>query len=102
MFANRIQVPLVANMTEFGKSPLLSLGELSKLGFAAVLYPVTLLRAAMHAAERTLTAIANDGTQASQLEQMQTRAQLYELLGYEDYGRRDQAYVGNTKSETSE
>lgn len=75
--------PLVANMTEFGKSPLLSLDDLSSLGFTAVLYPVTLLRLAMKAIEAGLGLIADEGTQAGLLDLMQTREELYDLLDYD-------------------
>ena len=75
--------PLVANMTEFGASPLLSLDELAELGFAAVLYPVTLLRLAMKAIEAGLGLIADEGTQAGLLDLMQSREELYDLLGYD-------------------
>lgn len=88
-FADGIDVPLVANMTEFGKSPLLSVGELAKLGYAAVLYPVTLLRVAMQAAQSALTAIAAEGTQTSLLDAMQTRQELYQLLQYDTFDQRD-------------
>lgn len=75
--------PLVANMTEFGTSPLLTLEELSSLGFAAVLYPVTLLRLAMKAIEAGLGLIADEGTQAGLLDLMQSRDELYDLLDYD-------------------
>ena len=75
--------PLVANMTEFGTSPLLALDELSSLGFAAVLYPVTLLRLAMKAIEAGLGLIADEGTQAGLLDLMQSREELYDLLDYD-------------------
>ncbi|MEI6241064.1 MAG: isocitrate lyase/phosphoenolpyruvate mutase family protein [Planctomycetia bacterium] len=75
--------PLVANMTEFGTSPLLTLDELSSLGFAAVLYPVTLLRLAMKAIEAGLGLIADEGTQAGLLDLMQSREELYDLLDYD-------------------
>lgn len=75
--------PLVANMTEFGTSPLLTLEELSSLGFAAVLYPVTLLRLAMKAIEAGLGLIADEGTQAGLLDLMQSREELYDLLDYD-------------------
>ncbi len=91
-FAQAIDAPLVANMTEFGKSPLLSLEELADLGYAAVLYPVTLLRVAMKAVEAALATVASDGTQADLLDLMQTRQELYDMLGYEDYEARDRAY----------
>jgi methylisocitrate lyase len=91
-FADAIDAPLIANMTEFGKSPLLTLDELADLGYAAVLYPVTLLRVAMKAAEAALATISNEGTQAELLDLMQSRQNLYYLLGYEDYESRDRAY----------
>ena len=82
-FADTNDVPLIANMTEFGKSPLLSLGDLAQLGYACVLYPVTLLRIAMKAMETALALIGDEGSQASLLDLMQTREELYELLEYE-------------------
>jgi methylisocitrate lyase len=91
-FAQAIDAPLVANMTEFGKSPLLSLDELADLGYAAVLYPVTLLRTAMKAVEAALAIIANDGTQSELLDLMQSRQELYDLLEYSDYEARDRTY----------
>jgi methylisocitrate lyase len=75
--------PLVANMTEFGTSPLLTLDELQSLGFAAVLYPVTLLRLAMKAIEAGLGLIADEGTQSGLLDLMQSREELYDLLDYD-------------------
>jgi methylisocitrate lyase len=91
-FAKAIDVPLVANMTEFGKSPLLNFSELSDLGYKAVLYPVTLLRVAMKAAETTLSILATDGTQRDLLDLMQTRQELYDLLDYDSYEQRDREY----------
>lgn len=82
-FAQAIDAPLVANMTEFGKSPNLTRQQLSELGYAAVLYPVTLLRLAMKAAEESLARISEQGTQAELNDRMQTRKELYELLGYD-------------------
>ncbi len=93
-FAKEIDVPLLANMTEFGKSPLLDRETLKEMGYAAIIYPVTLLRIAMRAAEAALAVIETDGTQDSMLDLMQTREDLYELLDYEDYGERDAAYRG--------
>ena len=82
-------VPVLANMTEFGKSELFTREQLAKAGVAMVIYPVTLLRAAMGAAERVLDTIQAEGTQQSQVEHMQTRARLYELVDYEAYNRFD-------------
>ena len=84
-FRKAIDVPLLANMTEFGKSKLLDAETLSSLGFNLVIYPVTTLRLAMGAVEDGLRAILAQGTQERLVPQMQTRARLYELLGYADY-----------------
>jgi methylisocitrate lyase len=98
-FAKAVPVPLVANMTEFGRSPLLSRDELTQLGYAAALLPVTTLRIAMRAVEQALKTIAAGGTQKSLVENMQTRQELYELLGYSDFEARDKSYFqGEAKS----
>ena len=90
-FRKAVDVPLLANMTEFGKSPLLSVGQLESLGFSLVIYPVTSLRLAMKAVEDGLQAIQDEGTQEHLLEKMQTRKRLYELLEYEAYTTFDQS-----------
>lgn len=84
-----VDVPILANMTEFGKSGLFTAAELTSVGVNMVIYPVTLLRSAMGAAERTLEAIKADGTQEAAVGSMQTRARLYELVDYEAYNRFD-------------
>ena len=89
-FRRAVSVPLLANMTEFGKSKLLTTQQLTSLGFNVVIYPVTALRLAMRAVEDGLAALKQDGTQAALLPRMQTRAELYELLRYEDYAEFDQ------------
>jgi methylisocitrate lyase len=94
-FAEAIDAPLVANMTEFGKSPLLTLDELASLGYSAVLYPVTLLRIAMFGAEAALRVIAAEGTQAEILDMMQTREDLYELLDYQAFEQRDASHAND-------
>jgi methylisocitrate lyase len=88
-FRRAVTVPLLANMTEFGKSKLLTTQQLEALGFNMVIYPVTTLRLAMGAIERGLRQIQADGTQAGVVPDMQTRAQLYELLRYEKYNEFD-------------
>lgn len=75
--------PLLANMTEFGVSPLVSRDDLAAAGFAAVLYPVTLLRLAAKAMEAGLAMLADEGSQESLLDLMLTRDELYDLLGYD-------------------
>jgi methylisocitrate lyase len=93
-FAKAVPGPLLANMTEFGKSPLLDAGQLADLGYRLILYPVTTLRVALKAAEAVLAEIKATGTQRGALDAMLTRAQLYDLLGYTGYEQRDQAYFG--------
>jgi methylisocitrate lyase len=93
-----VQVALLANMTEFGKSRLLDTATLEGLGVNVVIYPVTTLRLAMGAVEAGLTAISRDGTQESLVPQMQTRARLYDLIGYADYREFDDGVLRSTLS----
>jgi methylisocitrate lyase len=83
LFAEPMNVPLIANMTEFGKSPLLSVSELGEMGYAAVLFPVTMFRVAMKAVENALAQLSAEGTQQNFLDKMQTRAELYDLIDYD-------------------
>ena len=94
-FAAPVAVPLIANMTEFGVSPLIGIDDLSEMGFAAVLYPVTLLRLAMKAIEAGLAIIADEGSQESLLDLMQSRQELYDLLGYDP--RKPEAHLSSSK-----
>jgi methylisocitrate lyase len=82
-FANEIDLPLLANMTEFGKSPLLSFEELSDFGYRMVIFPMSAFRVAMKASEEFLRALKKSGAQSDWLEKMQTREELYELLNYD-------------------
>lgn len=100
-FAERLQAPLIANMTEFGKSPLIPFDELGRLGYKATLYPLTAFRAAMHAAESTLIELRDRGTQNGILGNMQTRVELYDLLGYTDWERKDLSYFGESRRSTT-
>ncbi|GAA1956442.1 methylisocitrate lyase [Amycolatopsis minnesotensis] len=86
-----VDVPILANMTEFGKSELLSVSTLESVGVNLVIYPVTLLRLAMHAADTGLATIAAEGTQESLVDAMQHRRDLYDLLGYESYRAFDES-----------
>jgi methylisocitrate lyase len=95
-FRAALDVPLLANMTEFGKSPLLSAATLEDLGYNIALYPVTLFRLANGAVEDGLRTLAAEGTQASLLPRMQTRSRLYEVLGYADYTAFDSAVLDFT------
>jgi methylisocitrate lyase len=91
-----VDVPVLANMTEFGKSELFTAAQLAEVGINIVIYPVTLLRSAMGAAERTLDAIKSEGSQQSVVDQMQTRARLYELLDYQSYNAFDSSVYNFT------
>jgi methylisocitrate lyase len=80
-----VDIPILANMTEFGKSELFTASELEKIGINIVIYPVSLLRLAMGAAERGLKTLKSEGSLKSEVSNMQTRSRLYELLDYENY-----------------
>ncbi len=84
-FADSLDVPVLANMTEFGQSPLLTASELGELGIAMVLYPLSAFRAMNAAAENVYNTIRRDGTQQACQGVMQTRARLYEVLDYHHY-----------------
>lgn len=88
-FRAAVDTPLLANMTEFGKSELLTVAQLSDIGYNVVLYPVTTLRLAMHAVEVGLREINSSGTQSGLLGSMQHRSRLYEMLRYADYNQFD-------------
>jgi methylisocitrate lyase len=82
-FAKEIDLPLLANMTEFGKSPLISFKELSALGYRMVIFPQSAFRVSMKASEEFLRTLKKTGTQSDWLEKMQTRDELYDLLDYD-------------------
>jgi methylisocitrate lyase len=82
-FAKEIDVPLMANMTEFGKSPLLSFPELAELGYRMVIFPQSAFRISMKASDKFLRALKKSGSQKEFLGEMQTRQELYELLDYD-------------------
>ncbi|MEV6768390.1 methylisocitrate lyase [Nocardia sp. NPDC051030] len=88
-FRSAVSIPLLANMTEFGKSELLRAETLESIGYNAVIYPVSTLRLAMYAAEVGLREIFETGTQSGLLDRMQHRSRLYELLQYERYNEFD-------------
>ena len=94
-----VDVPILANMTEFGKSELFTTQQLADVGINIVIYPVSLLRIAMGAAERGLDALVSEGSLNSQVPQMQTRARLYELLDYEAYNAFDTSVFNFTVPE---
>ena len=93
-----VDVPILANMTEFGKSELFTTDQLAGVGINLVIYPVSLLRLAMGAAERGLDTIRREGSLTSEVPNMQTRARLYELLDYEAYNAFDTSVFNFTLS----
>ena len=82
-FAREVKAPLLANMTEFGKSPLLSFQELSDFGYRMVIFPMSAFRVSMKASDEFLRDLKKQGTQSGWLDKMQTRKELYELLDYD-------------------
>lgn len=85
-FARDVPAPLLANMTEFGRTPYLSVAEFAALGYRLVIFPVTLQRVALRAVTDALAHLREHGTQRELLERMQTRQELYDLLGYTPTG----------------
>lgn len=88
--AEAIHAPLLANMTEFGKTPYFKAGEFQSFGFSMVIYPVTSLRVAAKAYERVFAEILEKDTQKDVLDDMQTREELYKTINYYDYEGLDQ------------
>ncbi len=88
-FAKRVKAPLLANMTEFGVSPLIPAKRLEEYGYKFVIFPVTALRVAMYAIREVFKSIMEEGTQAAWLSKMFTRKELYELIRYYDYEKLD-------------
>ncbi len=86
-----VTVPIVANMTEFGKGALLRAGQLEDLGIDAVIFPVSLLRLAMGAADRALAQLRDQGSLASLVPEMQARSALYDLVDYKSYASFDES-----------
>jgi len=86
-FCQAISVPVLANLTEFGKTPLYTLAEMQEVGVRLVLYPLSAFRAMSKAAQTVYETIRKDGNQQAVLQNMQTRQQLYDVLGYEQHER---------------
>lgn len=98
-FAEKVRAPLLANMTEFGKTPYLSVSEFAELGYAMVIFPMTAFRVMMQAAQGAFAELKRTGTQAALLDTMQTRQELYELIRYADYERFDQGIAAEFQDE---
>jgi len=92
-FTAAVDVPVLANLTEFGMTPGFTVAELASAGVAMALYPLSAFRAMSQAALRVFEAILNEGTQSSVIESMQTREELYDVLGYHTYEQKlDELY----------
>jgi methylisocitrate lyase len=99
-FVDAVKVPVLANITEFGSTPLFTVAELDSAGVALVLYPLSAFRAMSKAALNVYGAIRRDGTQKSVLDTMQTRNELYEHLAYHEYERKlDELFAGSASAE---
>ena len=92
-FASRVDAPLLANMTEFGRTPFFTAAEFQDMGYKMVIWPVSSLRVANKAQASLYAAIRRDGGTQTMLEQMQTRAELYAAIGYHDYEALDASIV---------
>ncbi len=89
LFAKKVRKPLMANMTEFGKSPLLSADELERIGYRIVIFPLTAFRASMLAMELAYGQLYRDGTQKRFIDRLMTREGFYGLIGYHAYEKED-------------
>jgi methylisocitrate lyase len=92
-FARRVPAPLLANMTEFGRTPFLTASEFAEMGYKMVIWPVSALRMAAKAQEELFAAIRRDGGTQKMLPRMQTRNELYATIGYHDYETLDASIV---------
>ena len=101
-FAARLRVPVLANITEFGQTPLFTTEELASAGVRLVLYPLSAFRAAAKAEVVVYEAIRKHGTQKSVVPGMQTRAELYEVLGYHEYEKKLDELFGKANQEGDE
>jgi methylisocitrate lyase len=90
-FAEAVPGPLLANMTEFGRGPRLDVARLRELGYAIVIFPVSAARVAAQQVRSFYVELLRDGTQASWLERMLTRDELYDLIRYDDYAELDRS-----------
>ncbi len=96
-FVDAVKVPVLANITEFGKTPLFTRDELASAGVAMILYPLSAFRAMNKAAENVYTAIRRDGHQKNVVDAMQTRDELYQAIGYYEFEERLDAIFNSNK-----
>ncbi|HRF60764.1 MAG TPA: methylisocitrate lyase [Fimbriimonadaceae bacterium] len=97
-FREGVSVPLLANMTEFGKTPIISVSRFGELGYQMVIFPMTAFRVMLKAVTETYAELLDKGTQADLLDRMRTRAELYALIEYDRYTGQDQAWADATAS----
>lgn len=88
-FRRKVRVPLMANMTEFGKTPYMTTSEFDELGYEIVIFPVTAFRAMMKAVQKTLLELKRKGTQKEMLDSLMTRKEFYDLIDYDTYEKAD-------------
>ena len=93
-FRREIKTPLLANMTEFGRSPLLSVKDLKEIGYNAVIFPLTAFRSALKSTKNAYERLYSEGTQKDILNDMMSREEYYDLIGYYDYEREDKEIYG--------
>jgi len=96
-FAKKARGPLMANMTEFGKSPLLSVDELKEAGYRMVIFPLTTFRAFLKTAAETYSDLFRNGTQRDFMDRIMTREDFYSIIGYDNYEREDRELAGRTR-----
>jgi methylisocitrate lyase len=96
-FAKKVNAPLLANMTEFGKTPLIAAKEFKEMGYKYVIFPVTIFRVAAKAIENALRVLLNEGTQANLIENMMTRKELYEIINYHFYEQFDKEILSEVR-----
>ena len=96
-FRRKVRTPLMANMTEFGKSPYTSVDEFGDMGYSIVVFPVTAFRAAMKTIEEVFARLKREGTQSGMLDSLMTRKEFYKLIRYQDYEGLDRRALSKAK-----
>src|SRR5437763_16015744 len=92
-FAREVKAPLLANMTEFGKTPVFTAAEFQEMGYRMVIWPASAMRVAAKAQEELYAAIRRDGGTHNMLSRMQSRTELYDVIGYSDYEALDASII---------
>jgi methylisocitrate lyase len=96
-FRQAVDIPLLANMTEFGKTPIIPASRFADLGYSLVIFPMTAFRVMLRALDETYAELVAEGSQAGIIERMRTRKELYDLLDYKDYDRLDQNWASGSR-----